>query len=46
MAAIMNLLLFTRPQMRKVKLTKRRSLSSSRTGPTVDQQDVTSHLDL
>ncbi|XP_070769672.1 cohesin subunit SA-1-like [Enoplosus armatus] len=33
-------------QMRKVKPTKRRQLSSSQTGPTSDRQDLNSHLTL
>ncbi len=40
------LLLFTRSQMRKVKPTKRRQLSHSQTRPTLDQQDLNSHLTL
>lgn len=46
MAAKMYLLLSTRSQMRKVKPTKRRQLSHSQTGPTLDQQDLNSHLTL
>ncbi|GAA6223099.1 cohesin subunit SA-1-like [Lates japonicus] len=34
------------PQMRKVKPVKRRQLSSSQTGPDLDQQDLNSHLTL
>ncbi|XP_039975563.1 cohesin subunit SA-1 [Xiphias gladius] len=34
------------PQMRKVKQIKRRQLSSSQTGPNLDQQDLNSHLTL
>ncbi|XP_078117464.1 cohesin subunit SA-2 [Sander vitreus] len=33
-------------QIRKVKPVKRRQLSSSQTGPTLDQQDLNSHLTL
>ncbi|XP_051277154.1 cohesin subunit SA-2 isoform X1 [Dicentrarchus labrax] len=36
----------SRSHMRKVKPIKRRQLSSSQTGPSVDQQDLNSHLTL